>query len=151
MGAVEPAQRLHGLDALELLVDVHRVQQRLVEAGLVLLRNNEDLVVIVKDLRGLAVGEAVEVALGALSAGRVVGVQHRAAERDEGADVGDLLAVEVAGRPAAVPPSESPGAHGARPMQPAGRPRGSTRIIRRKKSGTARRSVLQRRRQVVFR
>ena len=34
MGPVEPGERLHRLDARERLVHVHRVQQRLVVAGL---------------------------------------------------------------------------------------------------------------------
>ena len=44
--AVEPGQRLYGVDAAELLVHVHRVQQRLVEAGLELVRDEKDPVVV---------------------------------------------------------------------------------------------------------
>jgi len=42
--AVEPGQRLHGGDAGQLLVDIHRRQQRLVEAGLVLLGHHQDAI-----------------------------------------------------------------------------------------------------------
>ena len=46
VGAVEPREGLHGLDAREPLVHVHRVQQRLVEAGLVLLGDDQHLVLV---------------------------------------------------------------------------------------------------------
>ena len=55
--AVEPGERL---------VDVHRVQQRLVEAGLELLGDDQHLVVVASSnaLGGLGLGEAVHVRLG---------------------------------------------------------------------------------------
>ena len=46
MGAVEPRQRLHGLDAGQPLVDVHAAQQRLVEAGLELVGDQQDLILV---------------------------------------------------------------------------------------------------------
>jgi hypothetical protein len=45
-GAVEARQGLHRLDAREPLVDVHGVQERLVEAGLVLVGDEEHLVLV---------------------------------------------------------------------------------------------------------
>lgn len=42
MDAVQPRQCLHGANAAQLLVDVHRVQKRLVEAGLVFLGDDEN-------------------------------------------------------------------------------------------------------------
>ena len=42
---VEPRQRLHGLHPVEALVDVHGLQEGLVEAGLVFLGHQQDLVV----------------------------------------------------------------------------------------------------------
>ena len=50
--AVEARERLHGLHAGEALVDVHRVQQGLVEAGLVFLGDQQDLVVVACELLG---------------------------------------------------------------------------------------------------
>ena len=43
-GAVEARESLHGLHASEPLVHIHRVQQRLVEAGLVFLGDDQHLV-----------------------------------------------------------------------------------------------------------
>ncbi|OPZ47268.1 MAG: hypothetical protein BWY92_01828 [Firmicutes bacterium ADurb.BinA052] len=43
--AVEARERLHRLHAVEALVHVHGAEQRLVEAGLVLVRHEQDLVV----------------------------------------------------------------------------------------------------------
>ena len=52
VGVVEAGQRLDGLEALELLIDVHGVQERLVEARLVLLCHHQHLVLVaVKLLR----------------------------------------------------------------------------------------------------
>ena len=39
-------RRLHSLDAREPLVHEHRVQQRLIEPGLVLLRHEQDLILL---------------------------------------------------------------------------------------------------------
>ena len=50
--AVQPRERLHGLHAGEPLVHVHRVQQRLVEAGLVLLGDQQQLVLVACELLG---------------------------------------------------------------------------------------------------
>ena len=52
MRAVQPRQRLHGLDAGQPLVDVHAAQQRLIEAGLELVGHQQDLVLV--GLEGLA-------------------------------------------------------------------------------------------------
>ena len=92
-GAVEPRERLHRLHPVEPLVDVHRAQQRLVEAGLVLVGDQQHLVVgrvEARRQRRLADGTAgrgvrVHARLGVFDAG--VGVAHRAAERDQGPDV----------------------------------------------------------------
>ena len=43
--AVQARKRLYRLHAVESLVDVHRVQQRLVEPGLVLVGDQQDLVI----------------------------------------------------------------------------------------------------------
>jgi hypothetical protein len=45
--AVQARQRLHRLDAAQLLVHVHAAQQRLVEAGLELVGHQQDLVLVV--------------------------------------------------------------------------------------------------------
>ena len=50
--AVEPRQRLHGLDAGERLVDVHRVQQRLVVAGLEFVGADQEAIRVFLDLVG---------------------------------------------------------------------------------------------------
>ena len=60
VGAVEPRQGLHGVEPGERLVDVHRVELRLVEAGLVLLGDHQDLLLVgVELVGGLGLGEAV--------------------------------------------------------------------------------------------
>ena len=46
MGAVQPGEGLNGLNAGQSLVDVHRVQQGLIEARLVLLGNEQHLVLL---------------------------------------------------------------------------------------------------------
>jgi hypothetical protein len=59
--AVQARQRLHGGEAGEGLVDVHRVELRLVEAGLVLLGDDEDLPVVGVEPGGrLRLGEPVD-------------------------------------------------------------------------------------------
>jgi hypothetical protein len=50
VSAIEARERLHRLDARERLVDVHRVQQRLVVAGLELVRADEQPVGVLADL-----------------------------------------------------------------------------------------------------
>ena len=50
--AVQPRQRLHGLHVRQPLVDVHRVQQRLVEARLVLLGDDQNLVLVGREPLG---------------------------------------------------------------------------------------------------
>ena len=50
MNPVQARQRLHGLDAGEPLVHEHRVQQRLIEPGLVLLRHEQNLVLLGREL-----------------------------------------------------------------------------------------------------
>ena len=73
MGAVEPRERLHGLDACQPLVHVHRVQKRLVEAGLVLLGHQQHLVFVRAELlRQLLLPDAlVHADFGVLHAGHV--------------------------------------------------------------------------------
>jgi hypothetical protein len=62
---VQPRQGLHRRHPGQLLVDVHRVQQRLVEPGLVLLRDHEHLVLRpVEPLRQLPLGKPVDPSLG---------------------------------------------------------------------------------------
>src|SRR5664279_6082262 len=46
MNPIQARQRLHRLNVSQALVHIHRVEQRLVEAGLVLVRDNEHLVQI---------------------------------------------------------------------------------------------------------
>ena len=91
MRPVQPRKRLHRLHAGERLVDVHRVQQRLVVAGLELVRADEEPVRILADLLGdLARREAVQRRLGHLPAL----VLRLAGERDDRA-VGALALDEV--------------------------------------------------------
>jgi hypothetical protein len=59
MCAVQAGERLHGLDAVEPLVDVHAAEQRLIEAGLELVGHQQDLVLV--PLEGLADVAALEV------------------------------------------------------------------------------------------
>ena len=68
--AVEPRERLHGREPDERLVHVHRVQQRLVEAGLELLGDDQHLVVGPSRTRSAvcALGEAVHAGLGEVDA-----------------------------------------------------------------------------------
>ena len=61
MGAVQPRERLHGLDAAEHLVHIHRMQQWLVVAGLELVGADQEAIGIFLDLVGdLAGRETVE-------------------------------------------------------------------------------------------
>ncbi len=65
VGSVEPRQSLDGVDPAKLLVDVHGVEQGLVEAGLELVRDDQKAVVgLGEGLRGLVFGEAVHPRLG---------------------------------------------------------------------------------------
>ena len=65
MRAVEPRERLHRVHAAELLVHVHRVQQRLVEAGLELVGDDQEAVLgPLEGLGGLRLREAVHAGLG---------------------------------------------------------------------------------------
>ena len=71
--AVEPRERLHRLDARQRLVHVHRVQQRLVVAGLELVGADQEAVRVLLDLVGdLARRKAVERRLGHLRAAVLV-------------------------------------------------------------------------------
>ena len=85
--AVQPRQGLHGLDAREPLVHVHRVQQRLVEAGLVLLRHEQHLVLLRGELLGqfLLPDAVVHALFGVGDVGELV-VLHRAGERHQRLD-----------------------------------------------------------------
>ena len=81
MRAVEARKSLHGLDARERLVDIHRVQQRLVVAGLELVGADQEAVRVVLDLVGdIAARKAVERRLAHLGAAVFV----LAGERDDG-------------------------------------------------------------------
>ena len=89
--AVQPRQRLHRLDAREHLVHVHRVQQRLVVAGLELVGADQEAIRVLLDLVGdLARRKAVQRRLGHLRAAVLV----LAGERDDGL-VGALALAEV--------------------------------------------------------
>ena len=91
MRAVQPRERLHRLDAREHLVHVHRVQQRLVVAGLELVGADQEAVRVLLDLVGdLVAREAVQRCLGDLRAAVLV----LAREGDDG-PVGALALVEV--------------------------------------------------------
>ncbi len=69
MRAIQARERLHRLDARELLVDVHRVQQRLVVVGLELVGADQEAVRVLLNLVGdLARRKAVERRLGHLGA-----------------------------------------------------------------------------------
>ena len=46
VGTIQPGQRLHGLNARQSLIDVHAAQQRLIEAGLELVRHQQNLVLV---------------------------------------------------------------------------------------------------------
>ena len=96
VGAVEPRQRLHRGHAGELLVDVHRREQRLVEPGLELVGDQHDLVrLALERRRQVRAGAGVHVGLGELvvlarrrapvrSPDLVLGHRHRAGERHQG-------------------------------------------------------------------
>ena len=91
MRPVEARQGLHGLDAGEGLVDVHRVQQRLVVPGLELVGADEEAVGVLTDLRGdLAGRKAVQRRLADLRPAEVV----VAREGDDG-PVGALALVQI--------------------------------------------------------
>ena len=87
VGAVEPRQRLHRLDAGEPLVDVHRMEQRLIEAGLILLGHQQHLILRGREaFRQLLLAHAgVHLFLGVGRAGDPV-VLDRARKRDQRLD-----------------------------------------------------------------
>ena len=69
MRPVQPRERLHGLDARQRLIHVHRVQQRLVVARLELVRAHKEPERVLDDLlRDVRRGEAVQGCLGHLDA-----------------------------------------------------------------------------------
>ena len=86
IGAVEAAQRLHGLDVAQFLVNHHGMEQRLIKAGLVFLGDHEDVALFMEHRLGLALGDAVALrvavhaALGILGSLRVGGVLDCAGE-----------------------------------------------------------------------
>ena len=93
--AVEARKRLHRLDAGERLVHIHRVQQRLVVAGLELVGADQEAVRVFLNLVGdVAAREAVERSLGDLRAAVFV----LAGERDDGLVRALAFAEIVAGR-----------------------------------------------------
>ena len=80
MRAVEPRQRLHRVDAAELLVHVHRVQQRLIEAGLELVGDDQKAVLgPLEGLGGLRLRKAVHAGFGV----RLAAVLDRAGKGDQ--------------------------------------------------------------------
>ena len=85
---VQPGEGLHGGDARELLIDVHRHEARLVEAGLELVRDDEDAVDALLAERPADVAHAVH---GHLGDALAVLVGERAGERREGMHVVALL------------------------------------------------------------
>ncbi len=88
VGPVQARQRLHGVHAAELLVHVHGVEQRLVEARLELVGDDEEPVLrALERVLRLRLGDPVEVRLGVLDPA----VADGAAEGDEGAVVVPLL------------------------------------------------------------
>ena len=90
--AVQPRERLHRLDAGETLVHVQRVQQRLVEARLVLLGDQEHLVVVRRELlRQLRLPDAGVHRLLRVGHLTQLVVLHRAGEGDERPDRVTLL------------------------------------------------------------
>ena len=92
--AVEPGERLHGVQPGERLVHEHRVQQRLVVAGLELLRDDEHLVVV-RPRTASASGDSGKPFIdGSVNWSPVV--EHRAGERDEGVHVRVALVGDVA-------------------------------------------------------
>ena len=101
MRAVQAGERLHGLDAGEPLVDVHAAQQRLIEAGLELVGDEQDLILVA--LEGFADVAALQVRV-ERRAGFGEGIRarflvvHLAGERHQRADlVAVLLDVFVDG------------------------------------------------------
>ena len=81
MRPVEARQRLHRLDARQRLVDVHRVQQRFVVAGLELVGADEEAVGVLPDHLGNLVGrKAVQRRLADLGAAKL----ELAGERHDG-------------------------------------------------------------------
>ena len=93
--AVEPRERLHRVHAAELLVHVHRVQQRLVEAGLELVGDDQEAILRpLEGLRGLRLREAVHPGLGV----GLAAVLDRSREGHEGLErIAPLLEVPVHG------------------------------------------------------
>ena len=95
-GPVQARERLHGLDAGEPLVDVHRVQQRLVEAGLVLLGHEQHLVLVGRELLGQLASRGCRRSCPAsVYSTSGVRVLDRAGERHQRLDVGVALLLDV--------------------------------------------------------
>ena len=104
--AVQAGQRLDGGETGEGLVDVHRVELRLVEAGLVLLGDDEDLPVVgVEPGRRLRLGEPVDPRLGPL----LPLVVELAGEGAQHADVADAVLGAVLVERPLVPQGVEPG------------------------------------------
>ena len=105
VGAVQARQRLDGVHAAELLVDVHRVEQRLVEAGLELVGDHQEAVLGLVELRGRLPLANDPFLSGRVHAGLRVGrtpVVDRSGEGDERLPgVALLLQVAVQGEPGA--------------------------------------------------
>ena len=89
MCTVQPAQGLHGLDILQLLVHKHGVQQRLVEAGLILVRHHQHVVHVTGEVEGqtlladVQVFVAIQLRLGILG----VAILDLAGERHHRMDI----------------------------------------------------------------
>ncbi|EXI77156.1 MAG: hypothetical protein AW10_03972 [Candidatus Accumulibacter appositus] len=97
VGAVETGEGLHGLDAGQSLIHVHAAEQRLVEAGLKFVGDEEDLVLVA--FEGFADVATLQVRVQGLAmfreAVRAGGlVIHLAGERDQRADL-VALALDV--------------------------------------------------------
>ena len=95
---VQARERLHGLHALELRIDDHRMQQWLIESGLVLVRHDQAVEVLVELLLRLQLGDVRAVGAHVQAGLRVllVAVLHHAGERHEDVHVVVAVPGEVA-------------------------------------------------------
>ena len=114
-GAVQARERLHSLQAGELAVDIHGAELRLVEAGLVFLGDDQDLVLV--RIRGAVRLEAVKAA-GKLGLGKTVqpgfgvglAVDGKiAGEGDKRPEVRISLRLDVVPEAKIVPAAHAPG------------------------------------------
>ena len=95
--AVEPGESLNRLHAGQALHHIHRLQQGLIEAGLILLRDEKDPVVVASEGRGeCAFGQTVIHRHFGVGRSRVVRVLDRARESHQRTDAGIVLLLGVA-------------------------------------------------------